>query len=220
MRIGEWEPMSEEPKCSETILTKYPDLFILRHGETEWNLAGRMQGHLDSPLTVVGREQARKQGRLLSQVVTDACAWFSSPQGRAFNTAQIAAPNGQHIQQDIRLKEIGMGDWTGMTRHEIGLVRPDLFKKGAAPLSYYGQAPGSESINCVAERARDFLSSLTTPAVIVTHGITSRVLRCVALDLDPSCFAQLNGGQGIVYAICNSEYGALDDDGWRSEAFP
>lgn len=212
--------MSEESKCSEKILPRYPDLFILRHGETEWNLAGRMQGHLDSALTELGREQARRQGRLLSQVVTEACEWFSSPQGRAFNTARIAAPHGQHIEQDMRLKEIGMGDWTGLTRLEIGKERPDLFEEGVAALSYYGQGPGSESINSVAERARDFLSSLSAPAVIVTHGITSRVLRCVALDLEPSCFAELNGGQGIVYSIRNGEYGALDDDGWRSEAFP
>ena len=133
--------MSEEPKCSEKILPRYPDLFILRHGETEWNLAGRMQGHLDSALTELGREQARRQGRLLSQVVTEACEWFSSPQGRAFNTARIAAPHGQHIEQDMRLKEIGMGDWTGLTRLEIGQERPDLFEEGVAALSYYGQGP-------------------------------------------------------------------------------
>ena len=45
----------------------YPDLLILRHGETEWNLAGRMQGAMDSPLTAKGRAQAAAQARLLAR---------------------------------------------------------------------------------------------------------------------------------------------------------
>ena len=66
-------------------MTRYPDLYVLRHGETEWNREGIFQGVHDSPLTAMGREQAAHQGTILDRVISD---WsvvdiYSSPQGRA-----------------------------------------------------------------------------------------------------------------------------------------
>ena len=69
----------------------YPEIFVLRHGQTEWNTVGRHQGRLDSPLTEIGREQALAQSRILANALAgrgDVQA-HCSPQGRAFDTAGI-----------------------------------------------------------------------------------------------------------------------------------
>src|SRR5688572_21431497 len=58
----------------------FPDLYLMRHGQTEWNLAGRLQGLRDSPLTARGIAQARRQARLIADI---GAARYSSPQGRA-----------------------------------------------------------------------------------------------------------------------------------------
>ncbi|WP_299145221.1 histidine phosphatase family protein [uncultured Tateyamaria sp.] len=177
----------------------YPDLLILRHGETEWNREGRMQGEMDSPLTDTGRAQAEAQGRLLAGLDLDGWALWSSPQGRARATAEIALP-GRDVSTDPRLSEITMGAWTGVRRAEIALQRPQLFDHHG-DLTWYDEAPGGEGLEALYVRTGAFLATLRGPAVLVTHGITSRMLRCHALGLEPGAFADLPGGQGVVYAV-------------------
>lgn len=179
----------------------YPDLLILRHGETEWNLAGRIQGAEDSPLTAKGRAQAAAQGRILAQFgVRDWDIW-ASPQPRALTTVQIALPaRAADIQTDARLVEIRMGDWTGARRLDIAAAHPYLFEN-EGDLSWYDHAPGGEGLETLFARTGTFLATLQRPAVIVTHGITSRMLRCHALGLEPGAFAELPGGQGVVYHL-------------------
>ncbi|WP_299731133.1 histidine phosphatase family protein [uncultured Tateyamaria sp.] len=180
---------------------RYPDLLILRHGETEWNLAGRMQGEMDSPLTAKGRAQADAQGRLLTEFGVDDWALWSSPQGRARATAQIAlGARADEARHDARLTEITMGAWTGKERREIAATVPHMFET-EADMSWYDHAPGGEGIMSLYTRTGAFLADLTGPAVIVTHGITSRMLRCHALGLEPGAFDTLPGGQGVVYHL-------------------
>ncbi|WP_146343935.1 histidine phosphatase family protein [Phaeobacter marinintestinus] len=190
-----------------------PELLILRHGETEWNRLGRMQGALDSPLTETGRSQARAQNALIAGQGASSHGWFTSPQGRAVETARIAAQgHDTQIVTDARLREIEMGNWTGRMRSEIHEAAPHLFEDPSA-MSWYGQAPGGESLKDLASRVRSFLTDLSGPAVIVTHGITSRMMRCVALDLPLSAFAALEGGQGILYRLSSGEYERIGPDG-------
>ena len=63
-------------------------IYLFRHGETEWNVAGKMQGRLDSPLTERGREQALAHGRQLAQLAIPDCSRASSP-GRTRATAEL-----------------------------------------------------------------------------------------------------------------------------------
>jgi len=103
----------------------YPELYILRHGETAWNAEDRMQGGLNSPLTATGKGHAAAQAAILSQIdLTGFDAWCS-PQGRAFETAAIAvARQVPYIRTDDRLREIEVGAWQGKVRSELKLDVP------------------------------------------------------------------------------------------------
>ncbi|MEM6371348.1 MAG: histidine phosphatase family protein [Pseudomonadota bacterium] len=178
-----------------------PDLLILRHGETEWNLQGRMQGARNSPLTQRGVAQAEAQGRLLSRFGIDDWDLWCSPQGRARDTARIALGlRAKAVRTDGRLAEIRMGAWTGARRRTIAAACPDLFENDT-DMVWYDHAPGGEGLEALYARTGAFLADLARPSVVFTHGITSRMLRCHALGLAPGAFADLPGGQGVVYHL-------------------
>ncbi len=180
------------------------EFLILRHGETEWNREGRMQGGLDSPLTGTGRAQAQRQNAILRDFGVTGWSWCASPQGRAMATAQIAADGlTTEIVPDARLREIGMGNWSGLRRSEIAEQVPHLFETDG--LGWYDHAPDGEGLVALEQRAKAFLKDLKGPTVIVTHGITSRVLRCIAQGLPVEAFETLGGGQGVVYHIREGE---------------
>jgi len=179
----------------------YPDLIVLRHGQTEWNLEGRWQGSLDSPLTAKGEDQARAMGAVLArEAVTSAShAAFVSPLGRARATAALALGAGWRATPDDRLREIGVGGWEGWRIADVteaaGL--PD----DTHQLAFYEAAPGGEGLDALRTRVRDFLGSLDGASVLVTHGITSRMIRTLATGRDLDRFDELPGGQGIVYRV-------------------
>lgn len=183
----------------------YPDLLVLRHGETEWNKAGRLQGHLDSPLTALGEAQARRQGEILAAFGADEnWRWLTSPQGRARRTAEIAkGGGGARSGMDERLAEIGIGPWAGRMRDDLMSAHPELFKDN--PLHWYDRVEGGEGVRALAARLSSLLEELDQPTVLVTHGITSRVLRCLATGQPWDAYVDVGGGQGVVYHIRNGE---------------
>jgi glucosyl-3-phosphoglycerate phosphatase len=179
-----------------------PELLLLRHGQTEWNREGRFQGARDSRLTELGRAQAAGMGAVLRDLVIapGTHAALTSPQGRARETAQIALDrSGIQAGEDARLVEIGMGAWTGLTRGEIDERWPGV--PGEGLLEFYARCPGGEPLEEVAERAGRVLSGLDRPTVIVTHGITLRVLCALALGLGPKEGGHLDTRQGCVHRI-------------------
>ncbi|HBB85340.1 MAG TPA: histidine phosphatase family protein [Sulfitobacter sp.] len=179
-------------------MSHYPTLYILRHGETEWNLANRLQGHFDSSLTEKGRAQAMAQNAILQRCELSGFAALSSPQGRALTTAQIAlAGMGIEVGTDARLGEIGIGTWAGEERETL------LRQTPAARDSYdlYEYAPEGEGFAALYQRCLAFLDSLTGPHVLVTHGITSRMLRLILLGQSPASLRDMQGGQGVVFCL-------------------
>lgn len=175
----------------------FPEIYILRHGQTTWNLQGRMQGALNSPLTAQGEREAARQGAILQGLDLKDFKFICSPQGRAVQTAGIAlARVADFVATDPRLAEITVGEWSGLLRDELPMEDvPDPF------MAQYEAAPGGEGIAGVELRARAFLAELTGPAVLVTHGVTSRVLRSLVVGdaaLQPS---SIHGGQGVVYHL-------------------
>ncbi|MEI8632726.1 histidine phosphatase family protein [Vibrio sp. PP-XX7] len=113
------------------------EIHIFRHGETEWNLEGRMQGFLDSQLTTLGRQQAREAKSKLKGLRFDVA--YSSTSSRAFETVQILSEDlDLQIYKDEALREINLGVWEGMlhtdvkskysTEHENFWSKPSEYK--------------------------------------------------------------------------------------------
>ncbi|WP_176442759.1 histidine phosphatase family protein [Tropicimonas sediminicola] len=185
-----------------------PELYILRHGETHWNLAGRMQGRLDSPLTDLGREQAERQGEILRAAGADRLPLLCSPSGRAMATAALALP-GRVPVVDARLGEIGMGAWQGLTREEILADRPEL-ADDSHPFLWKFSAPGGETVAQMQARIAEFLSERREPAIVITHGVTSQFLRGALLGIDVSAMSGLEDCQGVVYRVAQGRQDRLE----------
>ncbi|MEM8774856.1 MAG: histidine phosphatase family protein [Pseudomonadota bacterium] len=183
-------------------LNDLPPLWILRHGETTWNVENRLQGRLDSPLTNRGEQQAEQQREILRRAELPADTGFLvSPSGRAVRTAEIiAAHDIWRFETDERLTEVRLGEWQGKTVNEIAAGNEDIDMLSDRNLWKF-TGPGCETLDDMVDRASDFLNDLTVPSVIVTHGITSRVLRCLALGKPVYELSKLPGGQGVVHYL-------------------
>jgi broad specificity phosphatase PhoE len=190
-----------------------PELWVLRHGETTWNVEARLQGHLDSPLTPLGEAQAEAQGRIMARVLTGAVEVLVSPSGRAWRTAEIAlGGRGLPLRAEPRLMEIGLGAWQGQLVSELVLPQPRLNGQ-TDPHLWKFDAPDGESLPQMVERVRAVLADLSGPTVLVTHGVTSRLLRCTALGLAPERISELPGGQGVVHHLKDGRATLLSDPG-------
>ena len=98
-------------------------LYLTRHGQTEWNVERRMQGQQDSPLTELGKEQAKWLGERLHDVGLDVI--FSSSSGRAIRTAEIIRGTRKiSIIPSDNLREIALGQWAGMLHTEVERIYP------------------------------------------------------------------------------------------------
>jgi len=156
-------------------------IYLVRHGETEWNRARRYQGWADSPLTERGLAQAEAIGRLLRGLPeAQAAELVASPIGRARRTAEIireclgrTAP----LRFDDRLREISLGSWDGLDRAQIAALRPGIFD-GAGYHEWYFTTPDGETYDGFAGRIAAWLAEAADrPLIVVTHGIVTRVLR-------------------------------------------
>ncbi|MBM3605600.1 MAG: histidine phosphatase family protein [Alphaproteobacteria bacterium] len=172
-----------------------PDLYLMRHGETAWNAEGRLQGALDAPLTPQGVRQALWQAQLVISVEgTRLC----SPQGRARRTAELIWGEGR-FRLDERLAEIGIGSFAGCLLSDLRRDEPDLFS--GPPLAWYDRCPGGEGLEALARRCRQMLKALSGPTLVVSHGITLRMLRLVALGQPMSHLAEDELRQGAVHLV-------------------
>jgi probable phosphoglycerate mutase len=185
----------------------FPDLLVARHGQTSWNAVHRFQGMYETELTKLGEAQAREIGARISRFGADSWDWVTSPMQRTCETARLARlALGQDglgpMRTDARLLEIGMGQLAGLTHDEASERWPHLF---SGKLSHYRalgrDEVGGESLEELARRCGEFLSALTAPSIVITHGITSRVLRCLACGRSPKDFAEIEGEQGQVYHL-------------------
>lgn len=162
---------------------------LVRHGQSEWNAKGRMQGHADSPLTPEGRRQAHAAAHKLRGVdyVT------SSDLSRAADTAAIIATELglPHLDPHPGFREINVGPWQGLTRKEIDRRFPGFVDNDMRP-------PGYEADESVFERVRFGLISLADThankvGLIVTHSGVIRVLRRVLGHPDQRNHRNLEG---------------------------
>ncbi|MFP2897447.1 histidine phosphatase family protein [Corallococcus sp. 4LFB] len=176
------------------------EFILLRHGETEWNAQGRLQGHLNSSLSREGLRQADALAARLATLPFQAL--YSSDLDRAAQTAaRIAARTGHDVQQDARLRERGLGILEGLTRAEAGQRHPDVFSAYAeGPADYV--VPEGESATQRLRLALHCLEDLgarhaEARVVVVTHGgVLSALLRhCLGIPpATPRAFSVLNAG--------------------------
>ena len=156
-------------------------LYLIRHGETDWNRQGRWQGQADVPLNDRGREQARQVAEKLAEVPFDAI--YTSDLIRASEVARIIArAKGDRIPivLEPRLREIHQGEWQGLLVQEIQSRYAEAFRQRRMdPLMV--AAPGGETALQVRQRAlqavRDLLAAYPNGNVaLVSHGFTIAVL--------------------------------------------
>lgn len=168
-------------------MTARPEVILWRHGRTEWNAAGRFQGQLDSPLDETGRAQVaagalevarHRVGRIVSSDST-----------RALHTADaLARVSGLPVHADPRLREVHLGQWSGLTREEVQerfpeeyaawIAGEDITRGGGETFAEVGR----RGWECVDEHLEQ-MDADAGALVAVTHGGTALSLLVEALGI-------------------------------------
>ena len=191
-----------------------PVIYYIRHGETAWNAAGRLQGAQDTALNDLGREQAVQAGHILTDLLArdgrnkSELPYVSSPLSRARTTMELMRsalelPPEQYATDD-RLREIGYGKWEGFTLAEMQAADPVFFARRLA--DKWRVAPeGGETYEAVQQRMSEWYAAVNTDTVVVAHGGTARALM-VALGFEtPESAADLSIAQGAVYVFSDGK---------------
>ncbi|WP_370645761.1 histidine phosphatase family protein [Ruegeria sp. Ofav3-42] len=179
-----------------------PTIFLLRHGETEWNSRKRRQGRRNSLLTKRGVAQAVTCAKRLRHRISSchSLTTISSPLGRAAQTASIVVEElglpPETIEYETSLMECSFGQWEGLTENEIKRRFPQEWEARCAD-RWNCPAPGGESYADVHRRVSEWYlgKSFDGPVIIVGHGLTSRVFRGIYLGLSPQEVFALNEPQ-------------------------
>ena len=187
-----------------------PTIYYIRHGETEWNAEGKLQGTRDIPLNDLGRKQAAKAGAILDRLFerdgrsAASLEFVASPLCRARATMELVRgalrlpPEGYAL--DDRLREIGYGDWEGSTLAQMQARDPEVFARRQVD-KWTVSPPGGETYASVQIRVRDWYDQVLVDTVAVAHGGTARALM-VALGIEtPASAADLTIEQGAVYVF-------------------
>jgi glucosyl-3-phosphoglycerate phosphatase len=215
---------------------KTRSLVMLRHGQTDFNFGGRMQGQLDTELTELGRAQAVAAAEALAK--RQPLLIVSSDLRRAYDTAvALGERTGLRVQVDKRLRETHLGDWQGMTHTEIDTEAP------GARLAWREDATwaphGGESRIDVAARSLPLIGELVTgepewgavdeparPVVLVAHGGLIAALTAALLGLPVAHWPALGGMGNASWTQLSghsgeSDAGADDADGirWRLDVW-
>jgi len=196
-----------------------PELLIfIRHGETDWNFEGRMQGQRDIPLNAIGRNQATRNGERLRDFLSregldpQTLDFVSSPLGRTRATmehlreAMGLDPAAYRLED--QLKEITFGDWEGFTLEELAEGEQDLILQRRAD-KWGFVPPGGESYRMLAARIGVWLKTVHRPSVVVSHGGVYRVMRGLLEGLDTAIVPKQDVPQDKVFVWRNSGFEVL-----------
>jgi probable phosphoglycerate mutase len=189
-------------------------IYLVRHGQTEFNRERRIQGHVDSPLTELGVRQAQAVGALLKGLILEPAGWriVSSPLGRARSTAEIVAARlgGLPVELDERLKEMSWGENDGRLRSELAAEHPDTFGR----TNWAFDAPTGESYEQVCARIGSWLSELPPEPerriIAVSHGVSGRVLRGLYAGLGRDGAATQDVPQDAVFLLQHGRVARID----------
>lgn len=187
-----------------------PTVFYIRHGETDWNVAGRLQGRRDIDLNTRGRDQARHCGVVLRDLLARegrdplALDYLCSPLMRARETMELArgamglAPDAYAV--DEALSEISFGDWEGFTIAQLHYSDPARISQREHD-KFHFLPPNGESYEMVMARMGRWYDGLTGDTVAVAHGGTVRGLMAHLGIAKPAAAPLIDIAQGVVYVF-------------------
>lgn len=170
------------------------EIYLIRHGETDWNKEFRFQGRTDIPLNEYGRELARLTSDALRDVPFDAA--FCSPLQRAVETAQIILRDRNvPLIRDERLTEISFGIREGCDFREAGDDPSDPIYDFLKRPAQYRPPEGAESLDDIRRRSAEFLDEIILPlegrcktVLIVAHGALNRSILNAVSGIGPEDF--------------------------------
>jgi len=159
-------------------------IYVIRHGQTDWNAERRLQGQKDIPINAIGRDQAKQNGIALAAILKGEDAEFdfvASPLGRTRETMEIVRsamglPPGEY-RTDERLVEVSFGDWEGHTLKQLRASQAErVTERNINKWDFIPPGEDAESYEIMSWRTGAWLNSVDRPTVCVTHGGVIRSL--------------------------------------------
>ncbi len=170
---------------------KTTTIYLIRHGQTDWNKKKIFRGRKDIPLNDRGQQEAEALARHLSDVKFDAV--YASPLSRAFETASIVArPHGILVEQENGMIDINYGIWEGLSDTQVKKRFPELYALWHTRPQRV-RFPEGESLLMVKRRALASINRLTSEqaggtVAIVSHRVVTKVVMCAVLGLGNDSF--------------------------------
>jgi broad specificity phosphatase PhoE len=187
-----------------------PVLYFARHGETDFNVAHRLQGQYQTSLNALGRQQAAITGQVLSDLFArdrfqaKDFHYVSSPLNRARETMEIVRGvlglDRHAYATDDRLMEISYGSWEGLTLPEVEAHEPGVLAQRERE-KWDFTPPSGESYRQVAKRVAEWYASLTRDTVVIAHGGVGRSLMANFHILPEEEATHAEVDQGVVYVF-------------------
>lgn len=167
-------------------------VYVIRHGQTDWNAEHRLQGQKDIPLNDHGRSQAAGNGRLLKAILGEKIRSFNfvaSPMSRTRETMEILRGamglDPKDYGLDQRLVELSFGDWEGFTLQQIEERFADRLRdRLASKWNFIPPGENAESYEILSWRIAAWLSTVDKPTICVCHGGVIRTIFKLIADLD------------------------------------
>jgi broad specificity phosphatase PhoE len=159
-------------------------LYLVRHGQSDWNAANRFQGHVDRPLTDLGLEQAHALSRELVSTALEGI--YSSPLRRALDTASaVAAGRALEVVADEGLREVDVGSWAGLTRAEVEERYPAEFRRWVEGGDGWadGETYQQMSTRVLASVLRIADAHVGGAILVVSHGGPIRAVQAAAVGM-------------------------------------
>lgn len=197
-------------------------IYMIRHGQTDWNAEGRMQGQKDIGLNDIGRAQASENGRKLGLILGGGVLDFdfvSSPLGRTRDTMERARVAmglpADGYRMDERLKELSFGDWEGSTLTELALISPErVAERARQKWSFIPPGDDAESYEILSWRIGAWLTSVERPTVCVSHGGVIRSCFRLLGNVSEDEACEMNIPQDRILKIDRDRASATATIGW------
>ena len=187
-------------------------IYIVRHGQTEWNLLGKTQGHGNSDLTPKGIEQAELLADSMTKYPIDYI--YSSDLGRAYQTAEIIGNKlNIEVEKTEALREMNFGTWEGRIIKDIIEEDPELYKMWRNE-PHLAKIPQGETLSQIKERTDAFIKEINEKydgkhIVLVTHSICARIMLLSFLDSDVKNIYRINQANTALNIIELRDYGPV-----------